>query len=54
MRWERLDQNPLEPVLRLCQFAHRVIGNNRTKSQLVGQLGLVKTATGLGGWHRVV
>lgn len=32
----------------------RVIGNNRTKSQLVGQLGLVRNATGLGGWHRVV
>lgn len=32
----------------------RVVGNNRTKSQLVGQLGLVKTATGLGGWHRVI
>lgn len=32
----------------------RVIGNNRTKIQLVGQLGVVKTATGLGGWHRVV
>lgn len=32
----------------------RVIGNNRTKTQLVGQLGVVKHATGLGGWHRVV
>lgn len=31
-----------------------MIGNNRTKNQLVGQMGIVKNATGLGGWHRVV
>ena len=31
-----------------------VIGNNRTKSVLVGLKGVVKKAVGLGGWHWLV
>ncbi|KAJ0973666.1 hypothetical protein J5N97_015631 [Dioscorea zingiberensis] len=31
-----------------------VIGNNRTKSVLVGLQGVVKKAVGLGGWHWLV
>lgn len=31
-----------------------VTGNNRTKSVLVGLQGVVKKATGLGGWHWLV
>ena len=50
VRHHTLERQCIRQFMSLC----RVIGNNRTKNQLVGQLGIVKTATGLGGWHRVV